>query len=336
MGGSRDRQAAAEERRPLGGDLSAGRRRRRHPAAARLLLRARARAVRVPGRAGAYLGDAAHPDPVEHPQHQRLFGRRRRLAADAAGAGRARLSGERHLSSRRADAVRHRRQLRRVSARSPPRRARRDGERGGCAAGGRPGVVGSTCGTKRRPGPIASTTASRRRWRATRPAQVTITRYQSLDPIGHYFLRYAVPSEFGDVTDDERRRLGPVLERHYARDRRSDRPRDGRARPGGSAARRLRIRDGAARPGQAAGRAGDRRSRRQRHARSGAGRVPDGLRRVGRARPAAGARVGGGRCADDSLFPRPADRPRHGRLRARGSVPALVHRGAADHVHPDV
>jgi len=49
-----------------------------------------------------------------------------------------------------------------------------------------------------------------------RPARVTLTRYQSLDPIGHYFLRYAVPSEFGDVTDEERRRLGPVLERHYA------------------------------------------------------------------------------------------------------------------------
>jgi predicted AlkP superfamily phosphohydrolase/phosphomutase len=49
-----------------------------------------------------------------------------------------------------------------------------------------------------------------------RPAQVTITRYQSLDAIGHYFLRYASPSEFGDVSDDERRRLGPVLERHYA------------------------------------------------------------------------------------------------------------------------
>ena len=48
-----------------------------------------------------------------------------------------------------------------------------------------------------------------------RPPQVTLTRYQSLDPIGHYFLRYALPSEFGDVTDDERRRLGPVLERHY-------------------------------------------------------------------------------------------------------------------------
>jgi predicted AlkP superfamily phosphohydrolase/phosphomutase len=48
------------------------------------------------------------------------------------------------------------------------------------------------------------------------PPQVTITRYQSLDQIGHYFLRYAAPSEFGDVSDDERRRLGSVLERHYA------------------------------------------------------------------------------------------------------------------------
>ncbi len=48
-----------------------------------------------------------------------------------------------------------------------------------------------------------------------RPPQVTLTRYQSLDPIGHYFLRYAMPSEFGDVTDEERRRLGSVLERHY-------------------------------------------------------------------------------------------------------------------------
>jgi hypothetical protein len=46
--------------------------------------------------------------------------------------------------------------------------------------------------------------------------QVEIVRYQSLDPIGHYFLRYAMPTAFGDVTDQERRRLGPVLENHYA------------------------------------------------------------------------------------------------------------------------
>jgi hypothetical protein len=48
-----------------------------------------------------------------------------------------------------------------------------------------------------------------------RPPQVALTRYQSLDPIGHYFLRYALPAEFGDVTDEDRRRFGAVLERHY-------------------------------------------------------------------------------------------------------------------------
>jgi hypothetical protein len=49
----------------------------------------------------------------------------------------------------------------------------------------------------------------------SRAPQVGITRYQSLDPVGHYFLRYAAPSRFGDVTDEERRRLGSVLESHY-------------------------------------------------------------------------------------------------------------------------
>jgi hypothetical protein len=51
---------------------------------------------------------------------------------------------------------------------------------------------------------------------STRPTQVAAVRYQSLDPIGHYYLRYATPSAFGDVSDDERRSLGPVLEAHYA------------------------------------------------------------------------------------------------------------------------
>jgi hypothetical protein len=50
----------------------------------------------------------------------------------------------------------------------------------------------------------------------SRPTQVTVIRYQSLDPIGHYFLRYAVPSAFGDVTEAERVTLGRVLESHYA------------------------------------------------------------------------------------------------------------------------
>lgn len=51
---------------------------------------------------------------------------------------------------------------------------------------------------------------------SSRPTQVTVVRYESLDPMGHYFLRYAMPERFGDISDGERRRLAPVLERHYA------------------------------------------------------------------------------------------------------------------------
>src|SRR4029079_11796839 len=51
---------------------------------------------------------------------------------------------------------------------------------------------------------------------AAQPTQVTLTRYQSVDSAGHYFLRYAMPSEFGDVSEDERRRFGAVLERQYS------------------------------------------------------------------------------------------------------------------------
>jgi hypothetical protein len=50
---------------------------------------------------------------------------------------------------------------------------------------------------------------------ATRATGVMIVRYESLDPIGHYFLRYAMPSTFGDVSDDERQQFGRVLEDHY-------------------------------------------------------------------------------------------------------------------------
>jgi len=50
---------------------------------------------------------------------------------------------------------------------------------------------------------------------ATFMPRVTLTRFQSLDPIGHYFLRFAMPNAFGDVLDDDHRRLETVLERHY-------------------------------------------------------------------------------------------------------------------------
>lgn len=58
--------------------------------------------------------------------------------------------------------------------------------------------------------------AVQRRLLAAYPTHVSIIRYQSLDPIGHYFLRYAMPSRFGDVSDEDRRRHGGVLEAHYA------------------------------------------------------------------------------------------------------------------------
>jgi predicted AlkP superfamily phosphohydrolase/phosphomutase len=51
---------------------------------------------------------------------------------------------------------------------------------------------------------------------AVHPVQVSLMRFQSPDQIGHYFLRYAVPSRFGDVSDDDRRRYGGLLEAHYA------------------------------------------------------------------------------------------------------------------------
>ena len=46
-------------------------------------------------------------------------------------------------------------------------------------------------------------------------AQVMAVRYSGLDVAGHNFLRYAMPESFGDVSDEEQRRFGLVLENHY-------------------------------------------------------------------------------------------------------------------------
>jgi hypothetical protein len=45
--------------------------------------------------------------------------------------------------------------------------------------------------------------------------QFRALRYQVIDAAGHGYLRYAVPRDFGDVSDAERRRYGQVLERAY-------------------------------------------------------------------------------------------------------------------------
>ena len=46
---------------------------------------------------------------------------------------------------------------------------------------------------------------------------LAVVRYRGLDVAGHRFLRYAVPRDFGDVSPDERRRYGQVLEDAYGR-----------------------------------------------------------------------------------------------------------------------
>ena len=48
-----------------------------------------------------------------------------------------------------------------------------------------------------------------------RPVQFTAIRYPGIDAVGHYYLRYALPREFGDVSDEERLRHGRVLEQYY-------------------------------------------------------------------------------------------------------------------------
>ena len=47
------------------------------------------------------------------------------------------------------------------------------------------------------------------------PTRFLAVRFPGVDAVGHYFLRYAAPSAFGDVSDDERRRYGRVLEQYY-------------------------------------------------------------------------------------------------------------------------
>ncbi len=168
------------------------------------------------------------------------------------------------------------------------------------------------------------------------PVQVTITRYQSLDPIGHYFLRYATPQEFGNVSEDDRRRFGQILESHYGFIDEAI----GRAMAALGPDDLLLVVSGYGMEplgfGKRAARAAARRSGRERHPRRRAGRIPDGVRGVGGEAPPAAPRLDRRRRADGAVFPRPADRPRHGRLRADRHLSAVVHRRAPDHVHPDL
>jgi hypothetical protein len=50
---------------------------------------------------------------------------------------------------------------------------------------------------------------------AASPVRFTAVRYQGLDTIGHFFLRYAEPEAFGHVPEGERLAFGPALDRYY-------------------------------------------------------------------------------------------------------------------------
>jgi Type I phosphodiesterase / nucleotide pyrophosphatase len=47
------------------------------------------------------------------------------------------------------------------------------------------------------------------------PVQFAALRYQGLDTVGHYNLRYTQPREFGAASEDERRRRVQVIDRYY-------------------------------------------------------------------------------------------------------------------------
>ena len=205
VGGGRDRQAAAEERRVVLRRLCTGGRRRSHPPAPGFRLRQwcssawvcspSRRIRRRPSARGRSGGFSARTG---------ITRRRGQLAVDVPGLVRPRIRGQRPLRPSGAHLVRGSttrrcsilpnctpscsRSCRPRPSRSPRRSSASDRTRS------------SRRGTDRPEGPTACTTGWRGRCSTSRPTQVTITRYQSLDPIGHYFLRYAMPSGFGDVT----------------------------------------------------------------------------------------------------------------------------------------
>lgn len=51
---------------------------------------------------------------------------------------------------------------------------------------------------------------------AQAPMRFTAVRFPGVDAVGHYYLRYANPAPFGDVTEEERQRYGRLLDEYYA------------------------------------------------------------------------------------------------------------------------
>jgi predicted AlkP superfamily phosphohydrolase/phosphomutase len=91
-------------------------------------------------------------------------------------------------------------------------------QRGGLNSGSVPGLAGADQATIRRDlfGVDLFYDEVSNALQAKDSPQVVAIRYRGLDTAGHYFLRYADPRSFGDVTSEERRAFGEVLPSAYA------------------------------------------------------------------------------------------------------------------------
>ena len=177
--------------------------------------------------AAAHVDVAARAAALEHPRVGGADVGRRQLAADVSRAADAGLPGDRPVLPAR------------CRPRSSPTTPGADA--GSLCAVGAPGDAAARAvrrGESRRAiEPRRRPTASLGAISSTRPPFVTdrmyeqvasalgetvrpdlsAVRYRELDTAGHRFLRYAMPREFGDVSPEERRRYGLVLEGAYAR-----------------------------------------------------------------------------------------------------------------------
>ena len=130
----RHRTLSDVQRRPFGGRLSSARR-HADPTAARLLLHAGARDVRLSQRAAANAQRPAGAADLEHPERSRRERRRDRLAVDATRACRQRLRRQRCVSPAARRGTRSRPDARIVAARSARRSDRGAPNAGGSGSG---------------------------------------------------------------------------------------------------------------------------------------------------------------------------------------------------------
>ncbi len=278
------------------------RRRRRRRSAARSLLLSCARSSRI------------HPRPAERGEHVaraavlvdcvRSWGpsRDRSLAADLPGRGRRMASSSAIAFTNSSDRLRNS-----IGAATPsdvlPSLEESFSDVASRQLSRRPSVSPAERPRSQRSAAIGGTALRCVILRLDMSPRLTAVRYEGLDTVGHYYLRYTQPRTFRDLPEEERRRFSQAIDRYYTYiDGEIGASLDALA-PGRSADRRLGLWHAAAESGQTDDRSPAWRSRFQRHARARTGRISDGLRQRSRARPSA-ARIDRRRDADRAVLSR--------------------------------